>query len=97
MAEFVRRPQYMPLSTTGVILGKERKCSVLPDDNVGIITLSNNLQMEAFLLEEVKFRIANEILGLKKKKGTTGNFTSTRERPKLLCTKSDMEKGTMIM
>jgi hypothetical protein len=36
-----------------------------PNDNLGIITLSND-ENGNFLLEAVKFRIADEILGLKK-------------------------------
>jgi len=35
-----------------------------PDDNLGIITLSNDADGGS-LLEAVKFRIADEILGLK--------------------------------
>ena len=45
--------------------GYRTQVSCFPGDNLGIITLSNDAG-GGFLLEALKFRIADEILGLKK-------------------------------
>jgi hypothetical protein len=49
----------------GSIPGYTTQVARFPDDNLGIITLSNDVNGNS-LLEAVKFRIADEILELKK-------------------------------
>jgi hypothetical protein len=53
------------LSMAGHNPGYRTQVARFPDDNLGIIALSND-DNGWFLMEAVKFRIADEILGLKK-------------------------------
>ncbi len=48
----------------GTILGSKRRSRGFPADNLGIITLSNDGTGGGFIIEAVKFRIADELLGL---------------------------------
>jgi hypothetical protein len=48
----------------GSNLGYKTQVARFPDDNLGIITLSND-NIGEYIIESIKFRIADEILGLK--------------------------------
>ena len=60
----IRTKATISLNMGGVILGYKTQVTRFPNDNLGIITLSNDENGNS-LLEAVKFRIADEILGLK--------------------------------